>query len=119
LHDPTEGGLATALAELARAAGAGIRLDTAGDLPFLAETRAFCQALELDPLGLLASGALLAAVDSADAAAALDALQAHGAAAQAIGHVVPAAEGLTVVTPEGAIPLPTFARDELARWFGD
>jgi len=62
LHDPTEGGLATALAELAAASGAGVHLDAPVSLSILPETRAVCAALGLDPLGLLASGALLVAV---------------------------------------------------------
>ena len=116
MHDPTEGGLATALAELAAASGVGARLDAASTLPFLPETRAFCRALGLDPLGLLASGALLAAVDPHDVPPALEALRRSGAGSQVIGRVTPAAEGLTMAVAEGTMPLPAFARDELARW---
>jgi hydrogenase maturation factor len=115
MHDPTEGGLATALAELAAASGVGVHLEAPARLPFLPETRAFCNALGLDPLGLLASGALLAAVDPNDASSALDALRSCGAG-QVIGRVTAAAEGLTMATAEGPVPLPAFARDELARW---
>jgi hydrogenase maturation factor len=115
MHDPTEGGLATALAELAAASGIGVHLEAPAQLPFLPETRAFCRALGLDPLGLLASGALLAAVAPTDASAALDALRLCGAG-QVIGRVTAAAEGLTMAATEGSLPLPTFARDELARW---
>ncbi len=117
MHDPTEGGLATTLAELAGAAQAGVFLETADALPLLPETRVICGALGLNPLGLLASGALLAAVDPADAAAAVAALQASGAGGTVIGHVTDAAAGLTMRTARGVEPLPRFARDELARWF--
>jgi hydrogenase maturation factor len=116
MHDPTEGGLATALAELAAASGVGVHLDAASTLPFLPETRAFCSALGLDPLGLLASGALLTAVDPHDVPPALDALRSSGAGGQVIGQITAAAEGLTMAATEGTLPLPTFARDELARW---
>jgi len=117
LHDPTEGGLATALAELAAASGAGIHLEAPGSLPVLPETRAVCTALGLDPLGLLASGALLAAVAPADVTATLAALQGCGAGGRVIGRVTEASAGLTMAGPAGASTLPTFARDELARWF--
>jgi len=117
LHDPTEGGLATALAELAAASGAGIHLDAPVSLPVLPETRAVCTALGLDPLGLLASGALLAAVAPADVDATLAALQAYGAGGRVIERVTEASAGLTMAGPAGASALPTFARDELARWF--
>jgi hydrogenase expression/formation protein HypE len=115
MHDPTEGGLATALAELAAASSVGVHLEAPARLPFLPETRAVCHALGLDPLGLLASGALLAAVDPNDASSALEALRSCGAG-QVIGRVTAAAEGLTMAATEGTLPLPTFARDELARW---
>src|SRR5206468_127588 len=116
MHDPTEGGLATALAELAAASGVGVHLQAPAQLPFLPETRAFCRALGLDPLGLLASGALLAAVDPHDVPPALEALRRSGAVSQVIGRVTPAAQGLTMAVAQGTVPLPAFARDELARW---
>jgi len=117
LHDPTEGGLATALAELAAASGAGVHLDVPVSLPVLPETRVVCTALGLDPLGLLASGALLAAVAPADVAATLAALRACGAGGRVIGRVMEAPAGLTMAGSAGISALPTFARDELARWF--
>ncbi len=117
LHDPTEGGLATALAELAAASGAGVHLDAPVSLPVLPETRAVCTALSLDPLGLLASGALLVAVAPTDVAATLAALQACGASGGVIGRVTEASAGLTMAGPAGTSALPNFARDELARWF--
>jgi hydrogenase expression/formation protein HypE len=116
MHDPTEGGLATALAELAAASAVGVHLAAPATLPFLPETRAVSRALGLDPLGLLASGALLAAVDPHDAPPALAALHSAGAGGQVIGQITAAAEGLTMAATEGTLPLPTFARDELARW---
>ena len=60
MHDPTEGGLATGLWELAQAAHVGLCID--GDaIPILPECRTLCKALGLDPLGLIASGALVLA----------------------------------------------------------
>lgn len=124
MHDPTEGGLATALAELAAASGCGIHLAAPESLPVLPATRQFCDALGLDPLGLLASGALLAAVAPPGVERALAALNECGAGGVVIGRVTPAADGLTMATPHGLTmatphgqaPLPAFARDELARW---
>ena len=56
LHDPTEGGLATGVRELALAAGCGATIDRDA-VPVLPETAAVAEALGLDPLGMLASGA--------------------------------------------------------------
>ncbi len=63
LHDPTEGGLATGVRELALAAGCGATIDREA-VPILPETAAIADALGLDPLGMLASGSLLVAADA-------------------------------------------------------
>jgi hydrogenase expression/formation protein HypE len=63
LHDPTEGGLATGVRELALAAGCGATIDRDA-VPIMPETAAIAGALGLDPLGMLASGSLLAAADA-------------------------------------------------------
>ena len=57
----------------------------------LPETRAVCDALGLDPYGLLASGALLAAVAPEATAAALAPLGAAGIPAQVVGRLTPRA----------------------------
>ena len=57
LHDPTEGGFASAVRELAIVSGAGVEID-ADAMPILHETRAVAEALGIDPLGMLASGSL-------------------------------------------------------------
>lgn len=58
LHDPTDGGLATALHELAEAAGTGV-LVNAEQIHYLPETEKLARLFNIDPLGLLASGSLL------------------------------------------------------------
>ena len=66
MHDVTEGGIATAALELVEAAGLGIELQ--GDqILWLPQTLEVCRERGLDPLGLLGSGALLAAVAPAAA----------------------------------------------------
>ena len=107
IHDPTEGGLVTGLHELAEAAGVGLRIDIAA-IPVLPECRLICDALGLDPLGLLASGALVAALDPTEVRPVLDRLRTAGIPGAVIGEVVPAGEPAPV--------LPVFERDELARY---
>jgi len=58
MHDPTEGGLLGGLWELAERAGCGFFID-AGAVPVLPHCRELCGLLNLDPLRLIASGALL------------------------------------------------------------
>lgn len=117
MHDPTEGGLATGLLEIATAAGVGVAVD-ADRIPVLPECRAVCDALSLDPLGLIASGALLATLPPADARRLTTALQRAGIPAVEIGRVTPASEGLRLISNGAERALPTFERDELARFFG-
>ena len=116
MHDPTEGGLATGLLEIATAAGVGIVVD-AERIPVLPECRAVCDALSLDPLGLIASGALLATLPPADARRLTAALRRAGIPAVEIGRVTPASEGLRLISNGAERALPTFERDELARFF--
>lgn len=114
LHDPTEGGLATALAELGRASGLSIRVRRA-DVRVRAETAVMCETLSLDPLGLLASGALLIAVAEEDCDGVCAALHKQGIDAACIGDVV-APQGDVIIDGRGQAPLPRFERDELARF---
>jgi hydrogenase maturation factor len=115
MHDPTEGGLATALAELATAGKVGLRVQQDA-IPIRPETEALCREFGLDPLGLIASGALLIAVATEDAPAVVQALQDAGIHASVIAEATPCPEELVMVDSEGReSPLPEFARDELAR----
>lgn len=115
MHDPTEGGVATGLHEITEAAGVGAVVN-ASALPVYPETRAVCDALALDPLGLIASGSLLAAVAAGDARAIVAALETSGIHATVIG-TVRETPGVVLHTTDGERPLPTFARDEIARLF--
>jgi hydrogenase expression/formation protein HypE len=117
MHDPTEGGLVTALHELAEAAGVGLWVDGEA-VPVLPACRAICEAMGLDPLGLLASGALLAAMDPAEVPAAVDRLLALGIPAIPIGRIVPPGQGRTLAGGGRNAELPVFPRDELARFLG-
>ncbi|MCU0520268.1 MAG: AIR synthase family protein [Anaerolineae bacterium] len=115
MHDPTEGGIATGIYELTGAAGLGAIVD-AESLPVYAETMAICDALELDPLGIIASGSLLMAVAAGDAASIAAALESEGIAATIIGTVCEGSQVL-LSSRAGSLPLRQFSRDEIARLF--
>ncbi len=116
LHDVTEGGLATGLREVAQASGLGLAVEE-GSVPVLPECQAVCQALGLDPLGLLASGALLVTLPAAAVPALLAALDEGGIDGWEIGQMIAPEEGLRMFGYQGEVPLPEFSRDELARYF--
>lgn len=117
MHDPTEGGLATGLWELATAAGVGLRVyEQEIIIPDLA--RRICAALGLDPLGCIASGALLLTCHPDDAEPLLAAFRSRGLPAARIGDVLAPEAGLRYVRWDGTeSDLPTFPRDEVARLF--
>jgi len=116
MHDPTEGGLATGLWEMSQAARVGLEIDEAA-IPILAETAALCARFSLDPLGVIASGALLIACPPAVSGSILGALQAAGIAATLLGRAVGSEHGCRLLHANGARRLPTFARDEITRLF--
>jgi hydrogenase maturation factor len=116
MHDPTEGGIATALVELADAAGVGLRVDRER-IMVLPEGKALCAAFGLDPLGTIASGALLMTLAPADAGIVIHALAREAIDCHFIGQVVPREQGVTLVSGSRQEPMPVFAQDEITRLF--
>jgi len=110
LHDPTEGGLAAGLHEVAQAAGVALRVN-AGAILWFAPGLAVCTALGADPWATLASGAVLAAFPPDAVVGAIEELRRRGHLAVAIAEARPGA-GVRDTTGR-AIPCP--ARDEVAR----
>ena len=115
MHDVTEGGIATAALELAAAAGLQPQL-VGEDIIWLDETLALREERDLDPLGLLGSGTLLAAVSPDAVEESLAELSNAGVPASSIGHVV-AGSPATLRFGGQMGPLPRFARDEALRAF--
>lgn len=117
LHDPTEGGLATGLWEMAQAADVGLVIDRA-QIPVFPECQQLSSQYGLDPLGLIASGALLIAGERERAEAMIRRLQSAGIEAACIGEVVSSEEGCQMRETDGThTPLPIFTRDEITRLF--
>ena len=114
LHDVTEGGLATAVRELAQASGHGVhvRLDL---VPVLPLTRRVCDLLGADPLGLIASGSLLLTSRPQQSAAVLAALAVAGIQATTIGEIGERGAGATAEAHGRPGVWPEFAVDEAAR----
>ena len=88
LRDPTRGGLAAALNDIAAAANVGIRLQEAA-IPLKPEVRGACQLLGLDPLNVANEGKALVICAEAEAEQVLRLLKAHplGRDAAVIGRV--------------------------------
>lgn len=116
MHDPTEGGIVSGLIEMVAPSGCGLRVF--GDrIPVLPETRAVCEVFGLDPLRLIASGALLIAAAPDQIEAIRAALGAAGVPATVVAEVRPAADGATMARLGRIEPMVLPARDEIARVF--
>ena len=98
LRDPTRGGVATVLNELAMAAEVGVALHEAA-IPVRPEVTGACEILGIDPLYVANEGKLVAVVAPEAAEAALAALRAHplGASAAAVGEIRADPPGMVVL----------------------
>jgi hydrogenase maturation factor len=114
MHDPTEGGVATAIHELAEASGLGAEV-FADAIPILPETRAISAFFDLNPLGMLSSGALLFAAAPERQAEVTSTARHHGIPVAHIGRLVHADHGFAMLKGSKTSPLPRFDRDEVSR----
>jgi hydrogenase maturation factor len=114
MHDPTEGGLANALHEVAAAAGVGLVVEEER-IRVLPECGMLCELFGLDPLGLIASGSLLVTVDPSDSRNVIHSIRNAGIYIEQIGKILPKEKGVRIRSRGGAKALPRFARDEIAK----
>jgi hydrogenase maturation factor len=116
MHDPTEGGVAMGLYELAQAAGVGVLIEEE-KIPVLPECLRLCAEFGLDPLGTIASGALLITLSSGQAEGLKAVLTSEHVPATIIGRVRPPEKGVKLKQGESITDLPKFAHDEIAKLF--
>ncbi len=114
MTDATEGGLATALHEMAEAANVGFLID-AEKLPIYPETEQLCSALGLDPIGLIASGMLIMTAPPAKAEELTGVMKAAGVQCTAIGTVTNPEAGRRLARGDEVVDLPYYAVDELTK----
>jgi hydrogenase expression/formation protein HypE len=112
LHDPTEGGLATAIWELCEVAGLGAQLEQARIL-IVPEAMTLCSVFNLDPLGTIASGALLIGIDPRRADGLQSEIEQAGIQCARIGQFVERERGVLL---DGQ-PMPRFNADEITKIF--
>jgi hydrogenase maturation factor len=102
------------LHELAWAGGVGLSVN-AEVIPVFPETQALCNHFHLDPLGLIASGALLIVAPKNRAEEILKTLDARNIAATTIGEITDRRNGIKMITAEGSRDLPLYEQDEITR----
>ena len=116
MHDVTEGGLATALAELGIAGGQRLEIDME-TIPIYPQTARICRLLGIDPLGLIGSGSLLLTCHPETSQALETAIREDGVPVCRIGEVLGPGAGIEARRCDRAVGWPSFAVDELTRLF--
>ncbi|MEI7826058.1 MAG: hydrogenase expression/formation protein HypE [Chlorobiaceae bacterium] len=98
MRDPTRGGVAATLNELAVSSSVGIEIDESA-IPVKPDVRGACELLGIDPLHVANEGKVVLAVAAADAAKALEVMRSfeHGRDAVIIGSVVDLHPGMVVM----------------------
>src|SRR5205823_1790590 len=101
LRDPTRGGLATSLCEIAVASGVGMEVDSRA-IPIREDVKAACEILGMDPLFVANEGKLVAFAASSTANAVLAAMRARpeGRDAVIIGEAVVSHSGMALLKTE-------------------
>jgi hydrogenase maturation factor len=116
-HDPTEGGLGTAIFEMATASGLGVEV-YGEKIPLTEETRLLCEYCRIDPLGAFASGSLLIAVKPSASEGVIRKLSRAGIQSTRIGRMVAKKKGMKLFKASKKTDLPVFHQDELSKIFG-
>jgi len=115
MHDPTEGGLATGLSELADASGCGVEVHRE-HIPFIDLSGRILGAFSMDPLGALASGSLLVCCRPHRAGKILAAWEKAGIPGGRIGSMT-SSKRLVLYRGGMAEDLPVFQADEITKAF--
>ena len=118
MHDPTEGGLAMGLYELASASGCGIKIFEK-DIIELPEAKLLCDQFKINILGVIASGALLIVATRKTSAKIIDKLMGEDILVKKIGKIMEPDYGVKLATGENEIDLPEFYQDEITKLFGN
>ena len=117
LHDPTEGGIATGIFEMATASDLGVEVHY-DKIPISEETLKLCESYNVDPLGTFASGSLLIAVSPSVSEDVISRLSAVGVTATRIGVMIPREKGMRLIKNGENLPLPVYHQDEISKIFG-
>ena len=117
MHDPTEGGLATGIAEMAMASNTGA-LIYKKNIKILPEPLELSKIFNLNPLNTISSGSLLITLENKDSSELINLLRKNRIDAEIIGEVKPKKEGLKIEEKDGKIkPLEYSETDEITKIF--
>lgn len=116
MHDPTEGGVVNGIVELALSSEKEIEVKLER-IPVYEESRLLCREFNLDPLGVIASGALLLTISPADLPALKKAFEKASIPIQVIGNVKEGPARVRAVSEKGSKEIELFPQDEILKIF--
>ncbi|MFW9826578.1 MAG: AIR synthase related protein [Candidatus Thorarchaeota archaeon] len=117
MHDPTEGGIYTAIAEMAIASNTGIIINKK-NISILPESTILSKIFNLNPYNTITSGSLLIAIKQEDSSDLIDLLRKNAIQAEKIGEFLSREKGLMVKEENGkVIPLNYSETDEITKIF--
>ncbi|HIE44022.1 MAG TPA: hydrogenase expression/formation protein, partial [Candidatus Omnitrophica bacterium] len=115
MHDPTEGGIATGLLEIAKAAKVGLMVEEER-IKILEETHLLAEEFGIDPLGVIASGSLLITCNATSTPRITKALKESGIDCFRIGRITESCKGIKMRTTDNRVTdLSAFKRDEIVK----
>ena len=100
MHDPTEGGVAGGIHEIADASRLGVRIFSE-NIPVAPETSGICRYFKIDPLQLISSGALLISADPKKAKDITENLEGENIQASIIGEFLGKSNERVLVIKDG------------------
>ena len=116
MHDPTEGGLAAGIYEMAKASGKGVLIY--GDkISVFPESQRLCDEFGLNVLGTIASGALLLAASPENAESILKVYEENGIHAAIIGEIREEEHGFRLMEEDRISDLEFSEKDEITKLF--
>ena len=117
MHDPTEGGLLTGIAEMAIASGTGVEI-LEEEIKILPEPLELSKIFNLNPLNTISSGSLLIAMDKNESPEYVDLLKKNGITAAEIGYIKSKSKGLIIKDKNGNKSSMTYSEiDEITKVF--
>ncbi len=114
MHDPTEGGLINGVIEMAQASGKEFEIDLE-KVKVYDESKILCQEYGLDPLGVIASGALLLTISPLDFSAFEKAFRKASISFQVIGTVKRGPPRVVAIEGKKKRELSPLSRDEILK----
>ena len=117
MHDVTEGGVTTALWELAEASNVGLMVSES-EIPRFWESSSLAKRFHFNILGAIGSGALVLTVGESETEGVLESLEKNGVEGFVIGRVVEQNQGVHLLRGKEKATLPRFTTDEISRILG-